>query len=69
MSVQAVVSALKLKLPLLWAKAGTTPNAATTSATQRIMADFIRVLLKAGLRPAFNGKTTRTREGCSALFR
>ena len=46
MSVQAVVSALKLKLPLLWAKAGTTPNTAMTSATERIMADFIRDLLE-----------------------
>ena len=69
MSVQAVVSALKLKLPLLWAKAGTTPNAAMTSARERIMADFIRDLLEGRASPRLQWEDHENPGGNSALFR
>jgi len=40
MSVQAVVSLLKLKLPLLWANAGMAPNARTSRAVANANRNF-----------------------------
>src|SRR5919201_5249367 len=59
MSVHAVVSALKLKLPLLCASAGVTANATANNAMERATSAFICVLLTSGhgLPRARMGKT------------